>query len=95
MPWITWAPWRERTKSRRGRTTPKQRTSGRYTPPIPRDVRHSPPWYPWALLTVLVLGVATIILNYVQALPGSPTNWYTLGGLVAILVGALAATRYR
>ena len=69
--------------------------SGRYTPPIPRDVRHSPRWFPWALLTSLLLGVTAIILNYIQALPASPTNWYTLGGLIAILVAALAATRFR
>jgi hypothetical protein len=84
-----------RTKSKGGRTTAKKAApSGRYTPPIPRKVRRSPRWYPWVLLALLIVGIATIILNYVQALPGSPTNWYTLGGLIAILVGALAATRY-
>ena len=84
------------TSSRRvkgGRTTPKGGT-GRYTPPIPREVRRSPRWYPWVLLALLVLGFATIVLNYIQALPASPSNWYTLGGLVAILTAALAATRY-
>ena len=71
------------------------RRPGRYTAPIPREVRHSPAWYPWVLLSVLVVGVALIILNYVNALPSSPTNWYTIGGLAAILVGAAMATRYR
>lgn len=81
----------------KGRTTPKKSRpeSGRYTPPIPIEVRRSPRWFPWALLTLLILGVVAIILNYVQVLPASPTNWYTLGGLVAILAGAIAATRYR
>lgn len=69
--------------------------SGRYTPPIPRDVRHSPRWYPWLLLGLLILGVIVIILNYVQVLPASPTNWYTLVGLIGILSGAMLATRYR
>jgi hypothetical protein len=47
------------------------------------------------ILTLLIGGVFAIILNYIQALPSSPTNWYTLGGLIAILAGALSATRYR
>ena len=47
------------------------------------------------LLGLLLLGVVLIVLNYVNALPDSPSNWYTLGGLVLILSGALASTRYR
>jgi hypothetical protein len=47
------------------------------------------------LLGLLVLGVLVILLNYIDALPGSPTNWYTLGGFVCILAGALLATSYR
>jgi hypothetical protein len=38
--------------------------------------------------------VIVIILNYIQLLPSSPTNWYTLVGLVGILAGAMLATRY-
>ncbi len=72
-----------------------QRKASRYTAPIPRSVKRSPRWYPWVLLSVLVAGIATIILNYVQALPSSPTNWYTLGGIIAILAAAIAATYYR
>ena len=83
-----------------GRATPKgshagNRRPGRYTAPIPREVKRSPRWYPWVLLGILVIGVFLIILNYVAALPSSPTNWYTVAGLLAILVGAGMATRYR
>ena len=88
----------QRTKGpARGRVTPRatRPDSGRYTPPIPPDVRRSPRWFPFALLALLVIGVLAIILNYIQLLPASPTNWYTLVGLVLILSGALAATRYR
>ena len=45
-------------------------------------------------MSLLIVGIAVIILNYVDVLPSSPTNWYTVGGLVAILVAAMAATRY-
>jgi hypothetical protein len=84
--------------SHKGRATPKggaRPTSGRYTEPIPREMRRSPRWYPWVLVAVLLCGVFAIILNYVQLLPSSPTNWYTLGGLIAILASSLGATRYR
>ena len=70
------------------------RRPGRYTEPIPRSVRRSPAWFPWALLSSLGLGVLVIILNYVQVMPDSPTNWYTLGGLIGILAAAVAATYY-
>ena len=88
---------RSKTRSdRSGRVTPKARpASGRYTPPIPREIRRSPRWYPWMLLGLLLFGVILIVLNYVNALPSSPTNWYTLGGLICILTGALLSTRYR
>jgi hypothetical protein len=69
--------------------------TGRYTPPIPKGVKHSPAWYPYLILGLLISGVIVIILNYIGEMPSSPTNWYTLGCLVAIVTGALLATRYR
>ncbi|MCL5048192.1 MAG: cell division protein CrgA, partial [Firmicutes bacterium] len=70
------------------------RTDGRYTAPIPKSVKRSPRWYPVVLLVLLFLGVLVIILNFVGSLPSSPTNWYTLVGLVLILVSVVMATRY-
>jgi hypothetical protein len=82
-----------------GRVTPSKRSAessgGRYTPPIPRTVKRSPRWYPWVLLTLLVLGIMAIILNYTYVAPGSPNSGYLVGGILAILVAALMATRYR
>ena len=43
---------------------------------------------PWGL------GIVVIILNYVELLPGSVSNWWVLGGLLLILVGIIAATQY-
>ena len=68
--------------------------NARYTPPIPKKVRKSPPWMGPAIIAVLALGVLMIILNYTGILPGSPTNWYLLGGIGLFFVGAIAATRY-
>jgi hypothetical protein len=84
-----------------GRTTPKGGpvarqpiASGRYTPPIPRQQRHSPRWFPVVLLGFLVLGLAMIVLNYVHVLPGGTSNWYLIGGIGAIIVGLFMATFY-
>jgi hypothetical protein len=81
-------------QSRVGRYTPPEE-GGRYTPPIPKDVRHSPRWYGVTVLVLMVLGVLMILLNYLGVLPGSVTVWYLIGGLGVIFVGFLMATRYR
>lgn len=80
-----------------GRATPpqnKREINKRYTAPIPKSVRHSPPWYGPLLLVLLVLGLFTIVGNYVGILPGGTNNWYLVGGLVGIVVGAMMATQY-
>jgi hypothetical protein len=82
-----------RSASRVGRyTSPEE--SGRYTPPIPKEVRRSPRWYGGVVLGLLVVGVLTILLNYLTVLPGSVTVWYLITGLVLIFAGFLMATRY-
>ena len=71
--------------------------SGRYTAPIPKSVRHSPPWFGALILVLLIGGVAVITVNYLAHLPfvahGSP--WGLVVGLAMIFVGFLLATRYR
>ena len=71
--------------------------SGRYTAPIPKSVRHSPPWFGALILVLLIGGVAVITVNYLAHLPfaahGSP--WGLVAGLVMIFAGFLLATRYR
>jgi Cell division protein CrgA len=89
-------------KSATGRTskvgrykTPEE--SGRYTAPIPKNVRHSPSWFGALILVLLIGGVTVITVNYLAHLPfmahGSP--WGLVVGLAMIFVGFLAATRYR
>ncbi|MCL4422990.1 MAG: cell division protein CrgA [Actinobacteria bacterium] len=68
--------------------------SGRYTPPIPKSVRRSPPWVLAVILGLLVVGFAMVILNYVGVLPGGASNWYLIGGLVLLAAGGMIATRY-
>ena len=67
-------------------------TSGRYTPPIPHEKKVSPPWVPILMFTMWALGMLTIILNYVDLLPGGTNNWYLLLGLAfipAVVLGLL------
>jgi hypothetical protein len=90
-------------KSSAGRTTTSKvgryktaEESGRYTAPIPKSVRHSPPWFGAMVLILLIGGVVVITVNYLARLPflehGSP--WGLVIGLGMIFVGFLAATRY-
>ena len=68
--------------------------SGRYTPPIPRTEKVSPWWVPALMFTLLGLGVAVIVLNYVGLLPGDTKNSYLLIGLGLITAGFITATNY-
>jgi hypothetical protein len=97
-----------KTKDAPGRVTPKggpQRKgtsggggstvhSGRYTAPIPREMRSSPPWFPFFILGCFGLGLLCIVLNYLGVLPGGANNAYLFVGLAFIVVGFIAATRY-
>jgi hypothetical protein len=90
-----------RRAPRGGRVTPKQQArpaSGRYTPPIPREVKVSPRWVPILMFTLLLGGLLVIILNYLGLLPsksGDASNWYLLLGLGLITGGFITATGYR
>ena len=96
-----------KTKDAPGRVTPKggphrrgasaggtPTSSGRYTAPIPREVRSSPPWVPVLILTFFGLGLLCIVLNYLGILPGGANNVYLFVGLGLIVAGFIAATRY-
>lgn len=88
-----------RARSTRPRPAPTKRTtpppSGRYTPPIPKSEKVSPLWVPILMFSCLGLGMLTIILNYVNVLPGSdPSNTYLMIGLGLITLGFITATKY-
>ena len=93
-----------RTKDAPGRVTPKgggksgrvtPAASGRYTPPVPKEYKESPRWFPVLLLGLLIAGMAVILLNYLGVLPGGAKNAYLLVGLALITLGFITATRYR
>jgi hypothetical protein len=68
---------------------------GSYTARKPVNSDHSPPWFGWLLLTLLILGVLIIVLNYLSVLPGSVSGWYLVTGLVSMFSAFYLATRYR
>lgn len=82
----------------RGKNAPAKRRQpqkrGRYTPPIPRDRRRSPKWYPFVIIGLLVAGLVLIIGNYAGIMPGGTDYWYLVGGIVAMVVGLILATTY-
>lgn len=83
-----------------GRTTPKgsqptsMPSSGRYTPPVPKEYKVSPMWVPVLMFTLLGLGMLMIVTNYLGVLPGGAKNAYLLVGLGLITGGFITATRY-
>jgi Cell division protein CrgA len=77
---------------------PGYQTSGRYTPPQPVKVTFeegTKHWVPYAMFGMFGVGLFGIILNYLGYLPSSPSNWYLLGGLVAITGGFMVATQLK
>jgi hypothetical protein len=83
-----------RPAPRAGGSGSRPEATGRYTPPIPRSQKVSPPWVPVLMFTLLGVGALVIVINYLGVLPGSPDNWYLLGGLALITGGFITATQY-
>lgn len=67
----------------------------RYTPPPPKKAPPSPTWIPVLMFAFFGVGVAVIVLNYLNALPGEANNINLFIGLAFITAGFLLATRYR
>jgi len=77
-----------------GRYTPAEQ-GGRYTRPIPQQIRRSARWFGPAILFLMLFGILMILLNYLTVLPGAVSVWYLVAGLVVIFVAFMMATRYR
>jgi hypothetical protein len=70
--------------------------STRYTPKaVHYEDMPSPLWVPVLMFTMWILGMLSIILNYMGLLPSGTSNWYLLLGLGFILAGIITATQYR
>ncbi len=105
-------PTKRRVPGGTGRVTPKggpttsrstaehPQASARYTPPVPKELKVSPPWVPVLMAVLLVVGTAVILLNYVALLPtwgflpDDTSNVWLLVGLALILAGIVVATQW-
>ncbi|MHB1927882.1 MAG: cell division protein CrgA [Acidimicrobiales bacterium] len=69
--------------------------TGRYTAPVAPELRSSPRWLPFVMITLLVVGVVITMTSYL-GLPasGARTLYLLLGGAL-VAAGFFAATRYR
>ena len=76
------------TRAGAGRVTP----SARYTPPIPKELRESPPWLPILMLALFIVGGLAIMARY---LVWPDSNIPMLVGLACLLGGLFTATRWR
>ena len=47
------------------------------------------------MTTLMIVGAAVVVLNYMELLPGDGTNRYLLLGLAEITAGFMLATTYR
>ena len=75
----------------------RQKRSGRpYAPPPPRKrPRKSPRWYGFVVLGLIGLGIAMIVLNYMDIIPGGTQQHWLWIGLAVIAAGFAAATQWR
>lgn len=83
-----------------GEKRPLYESSGRYTAPSEHKAAEAAlqmtrPWVPWVMFALLAIGGVMIVLNYIDVLPNSPSNWYLLGGILAITGGFVTATQLR
>ena len=67
----------------------------RYTPPPPKKAPPSPLWVPAVMAALMLTGLAVVLLNYLNGMPGEAENRYLLLGLALISGGFVLATRYR
>ena len=72
-----------------------QVSRGRYTPPTPKETKHSPLWVPVVMTAALVCGLIVLIGNYLNMLPGDAQNRYLLLGLGLVTGGFVMASTYR
>jgi hypothetical protein len=84
------------TKKAPAQPTRRPTKGSRYTPPAPKDRKHSHLWVPATMFTSLALGVIVIAGNYLELLPGGEvSNNFLLIGLGLLIFGFVLSTFLR
>lgn len=74
----------------------QKRTSRPYaTPPTKRRPKASPRWYGFLVIGLILFGVAVIVLNYMDFIPGGTQQHWLWIGLGVIAGGFAASTQWR
>lgn len=77
----------------RSRQKPARRP---YVPqPVKKRRKSSPRWYGFFVIALMGVGVAVIVLNYMDILPGGTRQLWLWTGLGLIAAGFAAATQWR
>jgi hypothetical protein len=83
-------------KSKPRKAASGARTRSRYTPPKPKTAKRSPLWVPATMFTTLGCGVAVILGDYLELLPGGQArNGYLFFGLGLLIGGFVLSTQLR
>ena len=74
----------------------QKRTSRPYTtPPTKKRPKASPRWYGYLVIGLILFGVAVIVLNYMDFIPGGTQQHWLWVGLAVIAGGFATATQWR
>ncbi len=79
-----------RVQSASGRYTPRSTSSGQGQV----ETAESPAWVAWLMFALFGIGLLIIVVNYTNVW-WDANNWALIGGLVAIVLGFITATRLR
>ena len=79
----------------KAKPAPAKRRPSRYTPPTPKKAPSSRLWVPVTMFTMMLTGVAVVILNYLELLFGEASNNFLFVGLGLITGGFVLSTRLR
>jgi hypothetical protein len=79
----------------KSRQRTKRRSRPYAPPPTRRRPKASPRWYGYLVLGLILVGVAVIVLNYMDFIPGGTQQHWLWVGLGVIAAGFVAAVRWR